>query len=184
MSTIQLIHISRLKFQNNICDVDFLIYRKRWYDDEDAPSNKFDKSTRLILSSIPEELSGLSRWTIGDMFDTIPIYHLEISMDNISSNLITQLNSFFPTLNSLKIKSMTLSKSINSYLLKNKIGLLAKKNKITKIYLEKVNGLDEIDFFMQLCPRIKCLKIDSINNNISAEEFIKNKYSNIYSYSK
>ncbi|CAF4987401.1 unnamed protein product [Rotaria sp. Silwood1] len=41
---------------------------------------------------------------------------------------------------------------------------ISNKNKITKIYLEKFNEIEEIYFFIKFCPRMNYLHINSINN--------------------
>ncbi|CAF1515247.1 unnamed protein product, partial [Adineta steineri] len=53
------------------------------------------------------------------------------------------------------------------------IRVVSNKNVITKVYLENINGIEEVYFLMKLCPRIKFLKINLVNE-INYELYLKN----------
>ncbi|CAF4068135.1 unnamed protein product, partial [Adineta steineri] len=53
------------------------------------------------------------------------------------------------------------------------IRVVSNKNVITKVYLENINGIEEVYFLMKLCPRMKYLKVNLINE-INYELYLKN----------
>jgi len=66
-------------------------------------------------------------------------------------------------LDSLKISSLVFSLSIYLSINEKNLRFISNKNKITKVYLEKMNAIEEVYFLMKLCPRMTYLKVDFIN---------------------
>jgi hypothetical protein len=90
----------------------------------------------------------------------------EISFFNTLIEIIYELSA----LNSLKISSLILS---NEDLIdEQKLRFISNKNKITNFYLEKMDQIEEIYFLIKLCPRMKYLKVDFINN-MDIQLFVK-----------
>lgn len=94
---------------------------------------------------------------------TATIYHFEISIENVDiSNLINLLNSF-PELNSLKIRSLACFDLKNLDPLDSEILYsMEDTSKITKVYIETMNTMDEFDFLLDLCPHMEYFKVDHI----------------------
>ncbi|CAF3831795.1 unnamed protein product [Rotaria sp. Silwood1] len=147
-------------------------YRKRWYDINS--SIELSKSTRLTVWSVPDDYynRGLLKLTISEILTITQIYHLEISEPNICSTELIELIDQLPVLDSLKIFSLKLLESIFAAFYEHKLYLAAKKNNITKVYLIKMNTIEEIYFLIKLCPRMTYLKVNLINN-IDYEVFLK-----------
>ncbi|CAF3657542.1 unnamed protein product [Rotaria sp. Silwood1] len=147
-------------------------YRKRWYDINS--SIELSKSTQLTVWSVPDDYyySGLLKLTIGEILTITQIYHLEISEPNICSTELIELIDKLPGLDSLKIFSLKLLKSIFVAFYEHKLYLAANKNNITKVYLFKMNSIEEVYFLIRFCPRITYLKVN-LNNNVDYEVFLK-----------
>ncbi|CAF0872427.1 unnamed protein product [Adineta steineri] len=139
-------------------------YKKRWYNINS--SIKLSKPTRLTITDYDKDMEMLDL-TIRDILAATQIYHLEIS-ENISSDLLLNLIFKLSVIDSLKISSLTLS-----YSDEQNIRVVSNKNVITKVYLENINGIEEVYFLMRLCPRMKYLKVNLINE-INYELYLKN----------
>ncbi|CAF1511477.1 unnamed protein product [Adineta steineri] len=50
--------------------------------------------------------------------------------------------------------------------------LISKTNKITKVYLENMTGIEQVDILIKLCPRMNYLQINNIND-MEVELFLK-----------
>ncbi|CAF3216546.1 unnamed protein product [Rotaria socialis] len=81
------------------------------------------------------------------------------------SNTLIQILDYLSELDSLRISSFILSES-------KLLSFTSTKSIITKVYLENMNSIEEIDFIMQICPRLTYLKID-LTNKIDYESFFK-----------
>ncbi|CAF4724115.1 unnamed protein product, partial [Rotaria sp. Silwood2] len=102
------------------------------------------------------------------------IYHLETLEEDISIDNLIQIINSLPDLISIKIHSLSLAQSID--LLETKVDIhysTINTNKITKVYLDNITGIEEIYFLMILCPNIEYLKIDWIGN-INDQLFVEN----------
>ena len=146
-------------------------FRERWYD-TDSLIEHF-KSTQLILTFLPADKYLLTLLiTLRDIITVNPIYHLEVSKENISSDILIDIIGKLSKLHSLKLRSFLLSQS--RYLLTNEpfSRFVSNKNNITKVYLEKMWTTEEIHFLIKLRPRMEYLKTDSINN-IDYQLFIR-----------
>jgi hypothetical protein len=131
------------------------------------------KSTQLTVTSTPDHYYGKSlKLIIGEILTITQIYHLEISERNICSSELTELIDKLPAVESLKIFSLKLLQSIFAYFYEHKLHLAANKNNITKVYLVKMNTIEEVYFLIKLCPRVTYLKVN-LDNNIDHEVFLK-----------
>ncbi len=137
-------------------------------------STEFWKSSRIIL--IPDfsekALHSLKR-NIFRIVKVAHIFHSEIHEEVSVSALVDVLLYLF-SFDSLYISSLLLSNS--NELPDEKARLLThiiENNRITKVYLRKLNDIEEIYFLIKLCPRMIYLKVDGINN-MDMELFLKN----------
>ncbi|CAF1262736.1 unnamed protein product [Rotaria sp. Silwood1] len=137
-------------------------------------SIELSKSTRLIVWSVSDDdyYSRLLKLTIDEILSITQIYHLEISKPNICSTEIIKLIDKLPALDSLKIFSLNLLESIFANFYEHDLYMVANKNNINKVYLVKMNAIEEVYFLIRLCPRMTYLKVNLIDN-IDYEVFLK-----------
>jgi hypothetical protein len=89
---------------------------------------------------------------------------LEILQKNIDINVLLKTVYLLPELNTLKIHSLSL---YEPRMLNNKEIILSSiedTSQITKVYLQKINEIKELDFLFELCPYMEYLKIDYIKH--------------------
>jgi hypothetical protein len=140
-------------------------YRQRWYDLHH--SNEISNSTRLKITKLPDEDEDDDDHTmvlhsiIRDILSFTQIDHLEISEEKVSSSVLLEITDKFCALDTLKISSLKLSKSKDISL-----RLKSNKNKIRKVYLEKMNEIEEIYFLLKLCPQMEYLKIGFMHDMV------------------
>ncbi|CAF0991797.1 unnamed protein product [Rotaria sordida] len=128
------------------------------------------KPSRLTVCNAPDDdYRRLLKLTIGEILSITQIYHLKISEENICC---TKLIDKLPSLYSLKIFSLKLLELIFADFYEHKLHLVANNNNITKVYLFKMNTIEEVYFLIRLCPDIAYLKVNFINN-IDYEVFLK-----------
>jgi len=98
-------------------------------------------------------------------------YHLKIC-DKLFNGTLIEILLLLPELDSLQILSLTLSH--RRYLSVDEVELasILKKNQITKVYLEKMFAIEEINFLIELCPHMIYLKVDFFNN-MDIELFVR-----------
>lgn len=101
---------------------------------------------------------------IRDLLAISKIYHLNITIEHICSSMVMYLIDALPSLDTLKLTSLKMSNSDNTY--------VHQKNNISKVYLKKMYTIEELYFLMKLCPRMTFFKVDFINN-MNIEVFIK-----------
>ncbi|CAF1328554.1 unnamed protein product [Rotaria sordida] len=154
-------------------------YTKKWY--EYVQHEIINSSIQLFQSAQLEltfifygaELKFLIS-NINLVLTVADIYHLNISDRTISVGVLIQIIYFLPKLISLKICSLSFSQSRN--LSKKQIERflqISERSKITKVYFETTNDIEEVYFLMLLCPHMNYLQINSINN-INIKLFIRN----------
>ncbi|CAF1429446.1 unnamed protein product [Rotaria magnacalcarata] len=145
-------------------------YRKSWY--EYLQNNAINSSVQLILRNANfEEYFPLLKSHIDDILTVGQIYHLEIS--KVCSNTFIEIINLLPKLDSLKISSLSLKQSNDLSTHETELlSLISNKNQITKVNLETITNIEEVNFFLELCPRIIYLKVDFINN-IDMELFVR-----------
>jgi len=98
------------------------------------------------------------------------IYHLVIEKKPASEFMLIAMLSQLPEVVSLKIHSVSseeLTEQQGEYLLD-----VSDECKITKIYLEEMNDIKELDFLMCLSYPLNYLQINSLHN-INIESFIR-----------
>ena len=136
-------------------------------------SIELSKSTQLTVRSVPDDYyRGLLKLTIGEILTVTQIYHLEISEENIGSTKLIELIDKLPALDSLKIFSLKLLRSIFADFYEHELHLAANKNNITKVYLFKMNAIEEVYFLIRLCPRMTYFKVNLIDN-VDYDVFLK-----------
>ncbi|CAF4253819.1 unnamed protein product, partial [Adineta steineri] len=137
------------ELEMNSSDITYKIssYKKRWYDINS--SIKLSKPTRLTIENYDKYIEVLNL-TIRDILAMTQIHHLEVSK-YISSDMLLYLIHKFSAIDSLKISSLNINEQ--------NIRVVSNKNVITKVYLENINGIEEVYFLMKLCPRMKYLKV-------------------------
>jgi len=147
------------------------LFRERWYDA--IYSAELDEATRLTITYLPdgEDLVFLPM-NIRDILTTAHIYHLEISHKKTDFSILMDIIHTLPKLQSLKIHSLSLLESRDLFNEEKMVRLVAKKNKIITVCLEKVTEMKEIYYLMKLCPWMAYLQVDCINT-IEVELFVQ-----------
>ncbi|CAF1068304.1 unnamed protein product [Rotaria sordida] len=114
--------------------------------------------------------------TIHDMLAVVNIYHFELFREKICSPTLINIIDKLLEVGSLKIRSLSSSSSFISDLSDEgkTFRIISKKNKITKVCLEKMNEINDIYFLIRLYPRMNYLQMNCINNNIDLESFLQN----------
>jgi len=130
------------------------------------------KSTQLTVRCVPDDYRELLKLTIGEILRITQIYHLEISERNICSTKLIKLINKLPALDSLKIFSFKLLDSIFADFYEHELRWAANKNNITKVYLFKMNDIEEVYFLIRLCPRMTYLKVN-LMKNVDYDVFLK-----------
>jgi hypothetical protein len=102
----------------------------------------------------------------------VQIYHLSI-FDNIFAGRLCEVLFSFVELDSLQIWSLSLSQprclsEREAFV----FALISKKNQIKKVNLEKMTDIEEVNFLIELCPRMTYLKVNCIKN-IDVELFVR-----------
>ncbi|CAF0921623.1 unnamed protein product [Rotaria sordida] len=154
-------------------------YEKQWYE-YDSPQGMVNSSTdlskcsQLSIRSIPGEYFDLFLTDVTRVLNMAEIYHLEITEENVFSGILVEIVDLLAQLRSLKIHSLSLRVPEGLCVEKFDVfDLLEIPIQITKVYLEKMNEIEEIYFLMTLCPDLTYLKVDSINN-MDIELFFRN----------
>jgi hypothetical protein len=107
------------------------------------------------------------------------IYHLEIRKRKVFIDTLIEIINCLPELNSLKIHSLSLYEPSNSYEEEGDTSCSTEgTNKITKVYLEEINDIQDIYFIMAFCPYMAYLKVNLINN-MDIESYLRNIFKKI-----
>jgi len=133
-------------------------YRKRWYEySQDNSSVELSKSTRLLLTYIIGD--DIESDDIKRSLTIAQIYHMEISQEKIFIGTLIQAIHLLSELDTLKIHSLLLDQP--RYLCFEEMIIFCTTedtSKITKVYLEEINDINDIHFLMGLCPYMTYLK--------------------------
>jgi hypothetical protein len=144
----------------------FFLFREEWYQlnkHNKNSSNADQPSQSVILTSSTRcfdvhHLLYIDR--LGPIFGALYINHLIIESRDISVSMLVQIISLSPSLNSLKIRSLSL---LNPRYLFNQdaiaIDFISKKNNITEVNLEQINELEEVRFLINLCPHLQYFQV-------------------------
>ncbi|CAF2860123.1 unnamed protein product [Rotaria sp. Silwood2] len=156
----------------------YSIHPYKWYEYQSQdqiidPSNKFLKSMRVLFTIIPyyDDMKPLKQ-IISHISTVADIYHLEIN-EEIFTDTLMEILVLLPELDSLQISSLLYS---NPIYMNNKdinvLSLLSSQNQITKVYLKKITKMEEIDFLIELCPRMTYLKVEFLHH-INIQLFVR-----------
>ncbi|CAF3288404.1 unnamed protein product [Rotaria sp. Silwood2] len=148
--------------------INYILRPYRWYEygkDEALHSSiEYSKWTRLTISYFRDiHLNATISEDIMHILTITNIYHLEIIKTCLYIPLFIRLLSVLTDVKTLKIHSIRWDKSkLNNEELS--MGCSTKeRSKVTKVYMENVNKIDDIFLILTLCPQMTYLKIDSIN---------------------
>ncbi len=135
---------------------------------------QLSKSNRLTITFIPVyEWENYVIMDINHILTVAHIYHLEIPEEKVFVGRLIQITNSLRELQSLKIHSLSLRRSRDT----NTEELLilcsrSSTSKITKVYLEKMIEIGDFYFLLALCPYMKYLIMDCINN-MDGESFLR-----------
>ncbi|CAF4666810.1 unnamed protein product, partial [Rotaria sp. Silwood2] len=98
-------------------------------------------------------------------FIAIRFTHLNINNNNMSISMLIEILRLLPNLESLKVSSLSMLQStILSFEDIKKYILISIINKITKVKLDKVTEKKQIQFLINLCPRMQYFEVDCMSN--------------------
>ena len=93
-------------------------------------------------------------------FRTVPFTHLNIKCDKIPAFLFIELIHSLPNLTSLEVATIPSVESNSLTFEESETALLISiKNKIMKIKIDKICSVEDINFLINLCPRVKYLEV-------------------------
>ncbi len=138
------------------------MFREGWHHLNEFNKNSFnsDQPSQSVVLTISD------RFTISEpiidvdifapIFTVFQITHLIIECRNIPIQALIPILHLSPNLNSLKIQSLSLLKleSLSKTEVETR-DLVSKKNNITKINIEQINELAEVQCLIELCPRMQ-----------------------------
>ncbi len=144
----------------------FFLFREEWYQLNEHNKNSCNAdqpSQSVILTSSTRCFDVYHLLYIGRLvpiFGALYINHLIIESRDIPVSILVQFISLSPSLNSLKIRSLSL---LDPRYLFNQdaiaIDFISKKKNITKVNLEQINELEEVRFLINLCPHLQYFQV-------------------------
>jgi hypothetical protein len=92
--------------------------------------------------------------------------YLNIDCDGLPIDMLIEIIRLLPNLDSLKVSSLPLVQ-LNDLSSENTeiLLLVSITNKITKVKLDKMNGMEQIHFLINLCPRMQYLEVECTKDN-------------------
>ncbi|CAF3939938.1 unnamed protein product [Rotaria sp. Silwood2] len=128
-------------------------YRKRWYENTQDKicncSRDLFKSTRLTLKySDSDDNKKLVTIATKRILTVTQVYDLEILEEKYFIGALIKIINLLPE--NVKFEERFIFSSIED------------TSKITNVYLEKMNEIEEFSFLSELCPYMKSLKVDYI----------------------
>ena len=145
-----------------------LSVRKRWYEyTQDKIFNSSlgcSKSTRLTITNIqPDDYDQSVKRDATRVLTITQIYHLEILEEKVHIRVLIEVVNLLSELDTLKIHSLSLyeRRMLNSVELIT-LSSLEDTSQITKVYLQKMNEIEEFDFLLELCPYMAYLRVDCL----------------------
>ncbi|CAF2902024.1 unnamed protein product, partial [Rotaria sp. Silwood2] len=145
-------------------------YRKRCYENtQDKICNSsldLSKSTRLTLRyTDSDDIEELMTVATRRVLTVAQVYDLEIPEEKIFIGALIKILNLLPEVNTLKIHSLSLyePRILNS----EELFIFSSTedtSKITNVYLEKMNEIEEFSFLSELCPYMEYLKVDYIKH--------------------
>ncbi|CAF4352541.1 unnamed protein product [Rotaria sp. Silwood2] len=98
-------------------------------------------------------------------FIAIRFTHLNINNNNMCISMLIEILRLLPNLESLKISSLSMLQStVLSFEDIKKYILISIINKITKVKLDKITEKKQIQFLINLCPRMQYFEVDCMSN--------------------
>ncbi|CAF4103996.1 unnamed protein product [Rotaria sp. Silwood2] len=144
-------------------------YSERWYDDikHDIVNCSVEHSTftNLTIEYIPNYIfEGVMFKAIERVLTITRIYHLEIHQRKISIPVLIQIINLLPDIITLKIYSLSTDET-EELNVKELLILCSMKetSKISKVYLEEIADIQQLDFIFTLCPYMEYFKVNRIN---------------------
>jgi hypothetical protein len=110
------------------------------------------------------------------------IYRLEIHKKNFTIPVLIQTVNLLPEITTLKIHSLSTDKTIKITV--NELFTLWSmegRSKITEVYLEEINDVQELDFLFIICPYIGYFKVGYINI-MDVQSFLRTIFKKINHY--
>jgi hypothetical protein len=111
--------------------------------------------------------------TIGPILAMVYINCLNITCREIFIGTLIDLIKYLPNLHSLVVSSLAM---IHPRCLSveeaRTLRLVSNNNKITKVNLQRMNDLAQVQFLFDLCPRIEYLEVNCIND-VFPEKFVR-----------
>ncbi|CAF1259413.1 unnamed protein product [Adineta steineri] len=152
-------------------------YEKRWYEYAQQPiinsSLQLSKSARLNFTYIPMyDSPKVPIFVVNSVLTATNIYHLIFTKTEASIRHLIYLIKVLPDLTTLKIHDLVLKEQNLSTNETDIFLFISKTNKITKVYLENMTGIEQVDILIKLCPRMNYLQINNIND-MEVELFLK-----------
>ncbi|CAF1237296.1 unnamed protein product [Adineta ricciae] len=137
-------------------------FRKTWYNS--SKSELIDNQTHPISLTVTEN----ALYTFGTSyvecmetcFRTVLFTHLNIKCDKIPYGLFIELIHSLPNLTSLEVAAVPKVESNSLSFEESETALLISiKNKIMKIKIGQIRCMEDINFLINLCPRVKYLEV-------------------------
>ncbi|CAF4965151.1 unnamed protein product [Rotaria sp. Silwood1] len=159
-------------------------YSKRWYDDieHDIVNCSVEHSTFTDLTIEPMPcyvFENVVFKAIERILTITHIYHLYILQKKISISTLIQTFALLPDITTLKIHSLSIDKT-NESTAEELLILCSMKDtsKVTKVYLEEIGNIQELDFLFTLCPYMEHFKVKYINT-MDVQSFIRTIFKKI-----
>ncbi|CAF0778917.1 unnamed protein product [Rotaria sordida] len=182
-------------FSNNRITYSIHSYRKKWYhlcqhmksDAHYQQDNSVDMTLQniqnhVIPSSQRVELIATNHCdfeqyqsfieNIKSLFQLVQITHLNIDLCYSSIDLFIDFIYNLPYLDSLSMSCLPISELNISSTTRSKLQLISQNNRITKVNLEKLIEINQIQFIINLCSRMEFLQI-GCTNDMDFELFIR-----------
>jgi hypothetical protein len=158
----------------NTYEIIYSIYPYKYLPWYKSTKNDLNSMATLTIEAIRSDESLKLLLTNINWISTVTtIYHLKIYQRPISIRTLVDIINILPILDSVKIYSLSLSKSKRLSSKERKfLTDIKKNNRVTKVYLEKMTKFQEIISLMNLFPRLKYLQLDW-TNYIDIELFLR-----------
>ncbi|CAF3520128.1 unnamed protein product [Rotaria sp. Silwood1] len=186
------LQIYSLPFSNNRITYSIHSYRKKWYHvyehikNDIQQDNSIDITSQNIRNSLISYNRGVELIVINycdfeqyqsfienikSLFQLVQITCLNIDLSYLSIDLFINFICNLPNLDSLSMSCLPLLELNISSETQSKLQLISNQNKITKVNLEKLVDIKEVQFIIKLCPRLEFLQV-GYTNNMNFELFI------------
>jgi hypothetical protein len=148
------------------------------YSNQDVDHNSTQSNVSIHFSG---EWNQSSIDLITPIFSLIQITYLNIDCSQIDLLTFIKFLHHLPNLDALRLSVS--SSLLSTYLYAEKSGIIqaiSNKNNITKVNINKMIDIEEIRLIIDLCPRMRYLEIDCINeiDLVSLLRFISTKQNN------